>query len=98
MIVLYGWILWFPFLQKKVNFVLLEGIQNTDIISRCSVNPLHGQVHFGGVVNTGLDFRLTLGFGLVETVHSPLFFRKIVEIKRLTLLSGLPSWMSVKSS
>ena len=50
MIVLYGWILWFSFLQKKVNFVLLEGIQNTDIISRCSVNPLHGQVHLGGVV------------------------------------------------
>ena len=81
-----------PIFTKKVDFVLLEGIQNTDIISRVATLILYTDKYILGVwLDTGLDFRLTLGFGLVETVHSPLFFRKIVEIKLLTLLSGLPS-------
>ena len=81
-----------PVFTKKVDFVLLEGIQNTDIISRVATLILYTDKYILGVwLDTGLDFRLTLGFGLVETVHSPLFFRKIVEIKLLTLLSGLPS-------
>ena len=81
-----------PIFTKKVDFVLLEGIQNTDIISRVATLILYTDKYILGVwLDTGLDFRLTLGFGLVETLHSPLFFRKIVEIKLLTLLSGLPS-------
>jgi len=82
---------------KKVNCVLLEGIQNTDIILRWNVISLNKTSTFGGRgggdgwLDTRLDFRLTLGSGLVETVRSPLFCRKVVEIKRFSLLSGRPS-------